>query len=325
MQLWSSSPVFKSSRCSIWLIHFVVNEQPPQMRWANDVVAGLWVGAGHVPDMILFTNVFVEDVKELSVSPVQWQYKQTIIGSRVFCICACVDSPARAMLQNTVEYNGYFECSCCLQKGSQVNGCVKYPVQPGDLPKERALEQMIEDMEEAASLVLSGSRLNVNGESVSKCEVSQADDLLSKFVVTAQQLDGEAAMTSNVHQLLHIANSVLMLGPLWAHSANVFEGNMGSLLNMVTAAKGVLLPILNRYSFTRKLHEICDTQKDISEKVKSFVTTCTKRPPLSTFCYLVMISTLLELGSCVCSRHKKWHFFSLMAMFLKLYIFMTVS
>ena len=45
---------------------------------------------------------------------------------------------------------------------------------------------------------------------------------------------GERYYTANVHQLLHLADSVRYLGPLWAHSTFPFEdtnGWLGDLFN----------------------------------------------------------------------------------------------
>lgn len=53
-------------------------------------------------------------------------------------------------------------------------------------------------------------------------------------------------MTYNVHQLLHIPKSVVLFGPLWAHSCFSFEVNMGKLLRLVTSSNGVALQIATR-------------------------------------------------------------------------------
>ena len=51
------------------------------------------------------------------------------------------------------------------------------------------------------------------------------------------------------------------MGPLWAHSAFVFESGNGSLLNLVTAAKGVPLQIVERALMTQQVEAIVNSEK----------------------------------------------------------------
>ena len=51
---------------------------------------------------------------------------------------------------------------------------------------------------------------------------------------------GQSAMTSNLHILLHIAQSVVDWGPIHNHSGYVFEAGNGKILEHVHAAKGVI-------------------------------------------------------------------------------------
>ncbi|XP_064462710.1 uncharacterized protein LOC135373439 [Ornithodoros turicata] len=64
-------------------------------------------------------------------------------------------------------------------------------------------------------------------EKISERDLARADELLKDFVGRCIALYGEAFMTFNVHALLHLAASAKFLGPLWAHSAFVFEGGNG--------------------------------------------------------------------------------------------------
>ena len=49
-------------------------------------------------------------------------------------------------------------------------------------------------------------------------ELKTADTLLKKFVALTEYYYGKDAMSYNVHQLLHVTQSVVNWGPLWAHS-----------------------------------------------------------------------------------------------------------
>ncbi|XP_072141938.1 uncharacterized protein, partial [Dermacentor andersoni] len=65
----------------------------------------------------------------------------------------------------------------------------------------------------------------------------QTRNLLQRFVSRTAGLYGVKSLTFNVHLLQHITSSVKNFGPLWSHSAFVFEGGNGTLLKHVTAAK----------------------------------------------------------------------------------------
>ncbi|XP_064479165.1 uncharacterized protein LOC135392379 [Ornithodoros turicata] len=79
------------------------------------------------------------------------------------------------------------------------------------------------------------------------------NELLKDFVGRCIALYGEAFMTFNVHALLHLAASAKFLGPLWAHSAFVFEGGNGTLVNLVSAAKGAPQQIVERVVMHQEL------------------------------------------------------------------------
>ncbi|CAN8016251.1 unnamed protein product, partial [Ixodes persulcatus] len=44
------------------------------------------------------------------------------MNSRVQIVCCCVDAPARAAVLNIKQFNGYYGCTWCLQKGTYLNG-----------------------------------------------------------------------------------------------------------------------------------------------------------------------------------------------------------
>ncbi|CAN7945932.1 unnamed protein product, partial [Ixodes hexagonus] len=81
--------------------------------------------------------------------------------------------------------------------------------------------------------------------------------LLQRFVARAEQLyNKESCMTYNLHQLLHIQKVVKQMGPLWAHSAFVFESGNGKVVKSVTAAKGVPLQIVERVVAAQELQQL---------------------------------------------------------------------
>lgn len=60
------SPLFKSSKSSIWPIQFTLNDLPPLLGFANSTLAGLWFGKKH-PNMSLFLAKFVEQFEDIEL------------------------------------------------------------------------------------------------------------------------------------------------------------------------------------------------------------------------------------------------------------------
>lgn len=76
-------------------------------------------------------------------------------------------------------------------------------------------------------------------DNISYEEVDTADAQLHEFVVLTQKNCGTSKMTFNVHQLLHISQSVSDWGPLWAHSCFPFESANYKILQIIKCSKGV--------------------------------------------------------------------------------------
>lgn len=113
------SPIFKSSKTSVWPIQFTVNELPPSVRLHHPTLAALWFGKCH-PDMSAFLTKFVDEVNNMI--PVAWTHGDRSHASRAFVLCCSVDAPARAAVQNMVCFNGFFGCPFCLMKGEHKEG-----------------------------------------------------------------------------------------------------------------------------------------------------------------------------------------------------------
>ncbi|XP_041834084.1 uncharacterized protein LOC121635090 [Melanotaenia boesemani] len=144
------SPLYKSSRFSIWPIHLHLNELPPNIRFKHVILAGLWFGSTE-PQMHVFLKPFVDQAKALATKAVSWKKDEGVVISKVVGLCCCVDSKARPAMQNCTQFNGHFGCGFCLHPGTLVNRQVKYPITESDYP-DRDAESMLKDMEEALNL-----------------------------------------------------------------------------------------------------------------------------------------------------------------------------
>lgn len=142
------SPIFKSSKYSIWPVQVLVNELPVNLRHKNVLTAMLWFGQSH-PDMTLLLNSFVQQMEPLADGGVTWKFGTEIMQSRIHCFSCCADAPARAIMQNMLQFNGHFGCGWCLHPGTVIDGTLRYTV---DNPApDRSTNQTIEQMKEAAA------------------------------------------------------------------------------------------------------------------------------------------------------------------------------
>ncbi|XP_064464144.1 uncharacterized protein LOC135375344 [Ornithodoros turicata] len=401
------SPVWNSSKTSVWPIQFIVNELPPQLRFKNCVLAGLWFGKSH-PNMTLFLTKFVEEVN--NTPPVVWQHNSEVLSSRVFGVCCCVDTPARAMVQNHISFNGFFPCTWCLVCGEYIEGSMRFL---SDTPDQERTDSFVRrDMALALEVgttvngvkgpsplmnlpyfdlvwgqtvdymhcVLLGVTRQITESVLNLCTPStiaavnsrlesitpphcftrlprslneraywkasewrhwllfyslpcmlglvpistwrhfrklveatqillsveltavllrRADGLLRLFVSRTRDLYGNASMTYNMHQLLHLATTAEKLGPLWAHSAFVFEGGNGALVKTVTAAKGAPFQVIERVAMAQEL-DIVLSSTSLSRSVTDLCHSMLGYEPLKSFEY-INGACMLGASKFVCS------------------------
>lgn len=123
--------VFQTScRNSMWPIQVICNELHPSERFRaeNMMLAGLWFGKSS-PEMSAFLKPLSDELKSMETNGV----RRVINGEEVSCpvytiMCVC-DSVAKPKLQNIVQFNGYFGCGYCYQRGVLDEECgqVRFP------------------------------------------------------------------------------------------------------------------------------------------------------------------------------------------------------
>ncbi|KAG0418280.1 hypothetical protein HPB47_004984 [Ixodes persulcatus] len=127
------SPLFISSKFSIWPVQMTMNELPPNLRCKNLTILMLWYGQSH-PDMTLVLQAFAKQMDLLTKTGVEWTCDgETFISKAVYCVCCSADSPSRALMQNMVQYTGYYGCGWYLHPGKTVEA---YYIESPQLLKE---------------------------------------------------------------------------------------------------------------------------------------------------------------------------------------------
>ncbi|KAK6471038.1 hypothetical protein HHUSO_G29953 [Huso huso] len=91
------------------------------------------------------------------------------------------------------------------------------------------------------------------GESIFTNQLDYCGDVLVRFVFLLEKLYGVQHVSYNVHLLLHLVKSVKDWGPLWAHSAFLYESYNGCLLQMIKGTQGVPLQICKKFLIEKAL------------------------------------------------------------------------
>lgn len=144
-------PLFKSSHFSFWPFQAVPNEILIKCRNLKPVTLVAWFGHDK-PNMLYFLSPVVAKMNELSEIGLNCTLNENNVNIKVFGVCCCVDSIARAPMQGLIQFNGYFGCSWCLNPGQRVfhkkGYAVKYTVN-GPVPDPRTLEESLVNIEDA--------------------------------------------------------------------------------------------------------------------------------------------------------------------------------
>ncbi|XP_037528568.1 uncharacterized protein LOC119405813 [Rhipicephalus sanguineus] len=141
------------------------------------------------------------------------------------------------------------------------------------------------------------------------CDIDKAEALLGNFVSRCEALYGTSFMTFNVHALQHLGNCARSLGPLWAHSAFVFEGGNGGIVRLVSAAHGLPQQITERVIMTQKLHQLLDSSllsSSEKEKCKALIGYTPLKNALNV-CSVTLLGKGKERGLSANEREKLLH------------------
>lgn len=110
--------IFKSTTMSLWPVLLYQNFLPPSIRFIpnNILVVALYSGE-HKPNMSDFLFPFIKELRQLQESGI---IIESVAKDEIFkpfiSNCAC-DLPAKAQVQQIMQYNGRSSCGYCLHPG----------------------------------------------------------------------------------------------------------------------------------------------------------------------------------------------------------------
>jgi len=149
-------PIFKSSKKSNWPVLLYINELSPSERFKHVLLCALWIGSKEpTPQMMnTFLKQFVEEAIQLSEEGIVIDNGQRQIIFKLAPMCCVVDSVARPIVQNRLQYNGYHGCSWCYAHGKYLRGIVRYLFcEPDDLRNHKTHLIDVKEAEEQKKCV----------------------------------------------------------------------------------------------------------------------------------------------------------------------------
>ena len=156
--LWNTdgAPVFKSSNFSIWPFYLSINELPyvKRIERDNQILAGLWYGHTK-PLMLTFMKPIYEELKVLETKGILIDLdNETEIKTKCFLIAGTCDLPAKCLVCNCTQFNGYYGCTKCLIKGKSVQtgkggNVTTFPFEQFSETNLRSKESFVADADEA--------------------------------------------------------------------------------------------------------------------------------------------------------------------------------
>ena len=160
------APLFHVSKRGFWPLQVFLNFLPPHLRFKYVLLCGVMVLRSEPkPDLMnLFIGEFIKQANYLSEGiRIKLAGHNEEINIRLVPFCVVADSVARPILQNRFQFNGYFGCSYCYDKGLYVSKVgMKYPF----LESESILRTHSSHMKDIAEVLARGSSVRgVKGES----------------------------------------------------------------------------------------------------------------------------------------------------------------
>ncbi|CAF1666639.1 unnamed protein product, partial [Adineta ricciae] len=137
--------ISKSSKSSLWVITFVINElkKPDRFRMQNVLVGGIGAGVSKPSrqEMAAYLQPIINELLLLENENRYTMGDGTHSFLKVFLIAGSLDKPAQALVQNLTEINGAYGCGKCLIKGITV------PIKPGYTHKLRVFPVRKQDVQ----------------------------------------------------------------------------------------------------------------------------------------------------------------------------------
>lgn len=101
-----------------WPLMFMIAELPEHLRESYIIVIGLWYDTARKPLMNTFFQPFCKKLSKYFHKGINWTNPMTnqVCTSKIVAPLIIADAPARAQIQNIVNFNGKYGCNICETK-----------------------------------------------------------------------------------------------------------------------------------------------------------------------------------------------------------------
>lgn len=121
-----------SGNTNLWPAQFHINELSPKIRFSNIILVGLFLTTSEpTADCLnLFFKAIFDELRDLKEKGLNVTLHATgeKVNLKFTCLLLPFDTIARPLLQNRLQFNGYYGCSWCYDPGVHINNIVRYPL-----------------------------------------------------------------------------------------------------------------------------------------------------------------------------------------------------
>ena len=135
-------------KLGFWPIQILFNALPLLLRFKFIILVGIMMLSHEPgPDLLnLFLESFVIEALALSAIDIPVTVNNVTYYLKFIPLLSSVDSPARALMQNRLKFNGCYGCSFCYARGIYAHNAIRYPSEVMDSPL-RSSESHEEDVQ----------------------------------------------------------------------------------------------------------------------------------------------------------------------------------
>ncbi|KAL7298952.1 hypothetical protein TKK_0008052 [Trichogramma kaykai] len=131
--LWNTvgCPIANNSNGQVWPIQVQIVNVPYESRYKFRFVCGVYYSREHKLNMNTFLRPMVNSFRSLFDPGFDWYDKQTNTFKHSILVApiASLDAPARAVVQNIMQYNGAYGCTFCEHPGMKGNFIKDFAIQ----------------------------------------------------------------------------------------------------------------------------------------------------------------------------------------------------
>ena len=157
--------IFKSSKISMWPVYMLINELPIAERKSRENILfyGIWISP-RKPMMWSFLKPMFEELRQLEEGVNFVDHNGEDFKCQAGLLTCTCDLPAKALVANSIQFNGRFGCWHCLQKGQNFRttsggNCHVFPYND-DEPSgpKRTIEDIERDVKQVMDKIQQGQK-----------------------------------------------------------------------------------------------------------------------------------------------------------------------